>query len=66
MDNFRITSYATIGIAFIATYILRQSKKRLAKLPPGPPKLPILGNYFNMPAQMDTKTLTEIGKEIGT
>ena len=35
-------------------------------LPPGPPRLPIVGNIFHMPTQQEWVTLAQWAKEYGT
>ncbi|KAI0056532.1 cytochrome P450 [Artomyces pyxidatus] len=64
------TTLALDLIAFVVSILLflRVNKWRMRKglcLPPGPPRLPIVGNLFGMPRESSWLTYTEWGKVYG-
>ena len=56
---------ALLTIAGAAAYLYSHRRDNLP-LPPGPRKLPLAGNLFNMPRSFEWEKYTEWAKEFGT
>ena len=53
-------------ISFIVTLFLRWKHRReRLPLPPGPKKLPMVGNLFDMPRRLEWETYHQWSKELG-
>lgn len=54
------------AISFIFFYTYRQHKTRsTVPLPPGPPRLPLIGNIHNKPAKFEWETYAEWSAKYG-
>ena len=54
-----------VVLAILGAKLLVWRSKKSGKLPPGPPKLPIIDNLLNMPRELDWVALAELGKQNG-
>ncbi|PCH37164.1 cytochrome P450 [Wolfiporia cocos MD-104 SS10] len=61
------SSYLTIPVLVFAVYVLYNLVQRLrgSRLPPGPPKLPIIGNALQIPKEREWLTFNEWSKQYG-
>jgi hypothetical protein len=56
---------AVVGVSCFAFIVVRTGRRRLP-YPPGPRRLPIVGNLFSMPSQEEWVTYRKWSKECGT
>ncbi|KAL1751253.1 cytochrome P450 [Schizophyllum commune] len=54
------------ALAGIAVYLLSRRRRDALPLPPGPKKLPLVGNLFDMPNSFEWERYMEWAKEFGT
>ena len=66
MDNLQLT-YTTLvaGAIFGCILLYSISSARKSKLPPGPHRLPLIGNVHQMPTEEPWKVFSEWGKTYG-
>ncbi|KAJ7454672.1 cytochrome P450 [Mycena latifolia] len=55
--------YAALGASAISILYLKIKARAAAPLPPGPPKLPLVGNLFSMPTNTEWETYWNWSKE---
>jgi hypothetical protein len=56
---------AVVGVSCFAFIVVRTGRRRLP-YPPGPRRLPIVGNLFSMPSQEEWVTYRKWSKECGS
>jgi hypothetical protein len=56
---------AVVGFSGLAFLVMRTGKRRLP-YPPGPRRLPVVGNLFSMPSREEWVTYMKWSKECGT
>lgn len=52
-----------IPVFVVILFVYRRCYGSSPPLPPGPPKLPLLGNLFNLPSDFEWETFQALGKE---
>lgn len=62
--RFDILLAAVVGVSCLAFLVARTSRRRLP-YPPGPKRLPIVGNLFSMPSQEEWVTYSKWSKDFG-
>jgi hypothetical protein len=58
-----VDGLAACGLVYVISKLL--AKRPVAPLPPGPKRLPLLGNLLDMPTQQEWLTFAEWGKKYG-
>ena len=53
------------AVAWAALIYFKRISSRLLPLPPGPKRLPLIGNLLNAPRSFEWETYTRWGKEFG-
>jgi len=57
--------YCSLVLVVLGFLVFTRRKKSVLPLPPGPPKLPIIGNLLNLPSQSEWMDFQRWGKEYG-
>ena len=65
MESPKVLDAAVVLSAAILFVWLRGKKSSAAPLPPGPKKLPFLGNLLDMPAEREWEKFTTWGNQFG-
>ena len=63
MSNFPSEVVLFLLVVVLSFLVYTRRKKSVLPLPPGPPKLPIIGNLFNLPSQPEWECFRRWGKE---
>ena len=58
-----VDGLAACGLIYVISRLL--AKRPVAPLPPGPKRLPLLGNLLDMPTEQEWLTFAEWGKKYG-
>lgn len=62
VDNTHVIFASVIAVILVHAFYQRTTRNKLP-LPPGPPRLPIIGNLHNKPARFEWETYADWGRQ---